>query len=136
VTLSLIGIKNVTFGVSNLNTQTHTLSHAMYSSLTSMCTSLHYTPSTPLTYLSHSLSVSLLPSPTHSHAPYSSPSSLSRSVLEAESLCQHYGTELVAEIDRMRVLESLRVGVLFLSHLCIDGFSGDLSGGKGKCLTD
>ena len=53
-------------------------------------------------------------------------------MLDAESLCQQYGTVQVAEVDRMRVLESLRVGILFLSHLCVDGFTGDLSGGKGK----
>jgi hypothetical protein len=31
----------------------------------------------------------------------------------------------------VRVLEGLRVGVLFLSHLCVDEFRGDTGGGGG-----
>ena len=36
------------------------------------------------------------------------------------------------DLDRVRVLEQVRVGILFLSHICIDDFEGDISGRRGK----
>jgi hypothetical protein len=61
-------------------------------------------------------------------------SSLLESLSEAETLCRAYssGTNAMMELDRVRVLESVRVGILFLSHICIDDFEGDICGRIGK----
>ena len=64
-------------------------------------------------------------------------SSLSRSLSDTEQLCQTLSQRCDGyEKESVRVLESLRVGVLFLSHLCIDDFRSDLSseGGTYVCL--
>ena len=66
-------------------------------------------------------------------------SSLSRSLSDAEQFCQTLSQRCNGvgyEKESVRVLESLRVGILFLSHLCIDDFQGDLSSGGGTdvCL--
>jgi hypothetical protein len=61
-------------------------------------------------------------------------SSLLESLSEAETLCRAYstGTNTMMELDRVRVLESVRVGILFLSHICVDDFEGDICGRIGR----
>lgn len=56
------------------------------------------------------------------------------SLNEAETLCRAYstGTNTMMDLDRVRVLEQVRMGILFFSHLCIDDFEGDISGRRGK----
>jgi hypothetical protein len=56
--------------------------------------------------------------------------SLAASMQEAEQLCQllaqgsAQANSANLSMESMRILESLRVGVLFLSHLCVDDFHG------------
>ena len=60
--------------------------------------------------------------------------SLAATMGDAERVCQAAsapggGDAAATQRDAVRVLEGLRVGVLFLSHLCVDEFRGDTGGG-------
>ena len=78
----------------------------------------------PLLVLTHFVSSHQTLSPTTS--------SLLKSMSDASEVCQLSGSDPAVELNRIKVLESLRVGILFLSHLCVDDLKSTLSGGTGE----